>query len=348
MQRDDVPLPVTVITGFLGSGKTTLLNHLLRQPKLGRIAVVVNELGEIGLDDLLVTSAQEETVLLSDGCVCCAVRSDLVDAMVGLHDRRRNGILPPFERVIVETTGLANPAPILGTVMGRPELVTRYFLDGLVSTVDALEGSSQLSAHAESVTQVALADRLIITKTDMASPDAVSVLVSKLRGINPRAPLYRAVNGEIDPARILDVGLYEAGCGGARLERWLGETDAGAAGSRVPVRHASDVATFCLCREQPLSRALVGMWLSELVLKFGAALLRAKGIVNVAGAGGPMVIHAVQSRFYPPVVLRDWPSDDHRTRIVFIVRGVGRAELEASLDAAIRRFPAHPAGVERG
>ncbi len=341
MRPDDSLLPVTVITGFLGSGKTTLLNYLLRRAELGRVAVVVNELGEIGFDDLLVASAQEDTVLLSDGCVCCAVRSDLVEAMVGLHSRRRSGDLPAFERVILETTGLADPAPILRTLMSRPELAARYYLDALVSTVDALDGVSQLAGYPEAVTQVALADRLVVTKTDLVGSAAVSALISQLRSLNPRAPLDYAVNGELDPGRIVGVGLYDAVNGGFHIERWLGEEGAGDHSDGAAARHAANIETFCLYREQPLSRALVGMWLSELALNFGAGLLRVKGIVNVAGARGPMVIHAVQNRFYPPVALREWPSADQRTRIVFIVRGVSRAALEQSLEAAIRRFPAH-------
>jgi len=344
------PLPVTILTGFLGSGKTTLLNRILRDPDCGQVAVIVNELGEVGLDNLLVESIGEDTVLLSSGCICCAVRNDLVETLVDLHRRRDSAAIPAFQRVVIETTGLAEPAPIMQTLMSDPELLPRYYLDGIVTTVDAVDGVSELAEYGESAKQVAVADRLVVTKVDLASDEAVTALEALVRRLNPGAALVRAVNGAVDMAGLLNVGLYDAATRRPDVPRWLRDEAYARPQSdpAVATGHTPGVHAFCLYREGPLSRALLGMWLAELSRGFGASLLRVKGIVHVAGAPGPMVIQGVQHRFYAPVTLGQWPSDDRRTRIVFIVRGLEQDVLERSLDAAIARWPVWPSEASAG
>lgn len=334
--NDAAALPVTLLTGFLGSGKTTVLNHLLRQPGLSRTAVIINELGDVGIDHDLVETATEGLVLLKSGCVCCSVRSDLIDTLRSLFLKRVRGQIAEFDRVVIETTGLADPAPVLHTLTGDPLVTARYRLDGVIATVDAVNGGDTLDRACEAVKQAAVADRILLTKTDLADAAATRRLTERLRGLNPAAPIIQAVNGAVDPAGLFDIGLYNPATKSLDVRRWLNEEafedhhhdHHGADLSR----HDHHINSFVFTLDHPISEAALTKWIAMLVAFQGPDLLRVKGIVNVADRAGPLVIQGVQHIFHPPIELSGWPSDDRRTRIVFITRGLDEAALRKMLD----------------
>jgi G3E family GTPase len=314
------PIPVSVITGFLGSGKTTLLSRLLRDPALTRTAVIVNEFGEVGLDHLLVEASDEEIVLLEGGCMCCKVRGDLVRTAGDLLARRAAGAVGAFERILIETTGLADPAPILQALMTDPALAEALTLESVIATVDAAAGAATLDAHPESVKQAALADRIVVTKTDLSDPGA-SGLGERLRKLNPAAPQIAALHGVVDAGRLFGAAPYDP-----RL------FDPALYGGHV--HGDGTIATFCIRRSAPLHAATLALFLQALAEHCGASLLRLKGLVDVRESPGrPAVIHGVQHVFHPPAWLDAWPDADCTTRIVVIARGLDPAWLEALLDA---------------
>jgi G3E family GTPase len=318
-------LPVTLLTGFLGSGKTTVLNHLLRQPGLARTAVIVNELGEIGIDHDLVESATEGLVLLKSGCVCCSVRSDLIDTLRSLFLRRVRGQIIEFDRVVVETTGLADPAPVLHTLTGDPLVTARYRLDGVIVTVDAVNGGDTLDRAFESVKQAAVADRILLTKTDLADAGVPSRLTERLRALNPAAPIIPVINRAVDPAGLFDIGLYNPATKSLDVRRWLNEAayeDHHHHHTAELSRHDNNINSFVFTLDHPIAEAALNRWLEILVAFQGPDLLRVKGLVDVADRAGPLVIQGVQHIFHPPIELPAWPSGDRRTRIVFITRGL--------------------------
>jgi G3E family GTPase len=325
MTPSSAALPVTLLTGFLGSGKTTVLNHLLRQPGLGSTAVIINELGEIGIDHDLVETATEDFVLLKSGCVCCSVRSDLIDTLRDLFLRQMRGKIE-FDRVVIETTGLADPAPVLHTLTGDPLVTARYRLDGVIATVDAVNGDDTLNRAFEAVKQAAVADRILLTKTDLAGAEAVGRRMARLRVLNPAAPIIPVVNGAVDPAGLFDIGLYNPATKSLDVRRWLNEEafaphhdhdhDDGLS------RHDDSIRSFVFTLDRPIASTALARWLEMLVAVQGPDLLRVKGLVNVADRPNPLVIQGVQHIFHPPVELPAWPSEDRRTRIVFITRGL--------------------------
>jgi G3E family GTPase len=338
-------LPVSVITGFLGSGKTTLLKNLLRQPDMADTAVVINEFGEIGLDHLLVEEAKEDTILMSSGCLCCSIRGDLIDTLRRLYKRRERGEVPRFKRLVIETTGLADPAPILQTLIGDPLLGAFYRLDAVVTTVDAVNGMDQLDRQFESVKQAAVADRLVLTKTDLATAEQRKALEARLRTLNPAAPLLPVAHGAVAAEQLFNAGLYNPADKNPDVARWLKEETYAQAEAdhrrdhdhhdhdhaHDVNRHDDHIRAFCLTHDRPIAWDKFVNWIEMLIAMRGADLLRIKGILNVAGSDAPVAIHGIQHLFHPPAVLPAWQGADRRSRIVFITRDLERAWLEQSM-----------------
>jgi G3E family GTPase len=340
--------PVTVLTGFLGAGKTTLLNHLLRQPELARTAVLVNEFGEIGLDHLLVEKLDDSTVLLNAGCLCCTVRGDLARVLREMLPRARRD---DISRIVIETTGLADPVPILATVMTDPVAASAYRLDGIVTVVDAVNGMTHLDTQEEAVRQVAVADRIILSKADLvsgsgprtnrgdAAPTELADLRARLRTLNPGAPIAEAAFGTIEPAFVLDAGLFQPASKIPDVASWLNAAafDATAVHHHHhhdPNRHDARINAFCITLDEPLDWPGLAMWLEMLIASRGENLLRVKAILNLKGHDRPVAIHAVRHLMHPPTKLTAWPEGDPRTsRLVFITRDLPRAVIEDGLRA---------------
>ncbi|MCP3476847.1 GTP-binding protein [Bradyrhizobium sp. CCGUVB1N3] len=331
-------LPVSLITGFLGSGKTTLLNHLLRDDAMKDSAVIINEYGEVSLDHLLVERVDGEVAVLASGCICCTVRSDLEETLRGLLVRRDRGEVPPFRRILIETTGLADPAPIVQLLLNNP-LVSHFLrLDAVVTTVDAVNAAHQLDRQYEAVKQVALADRLLITKGDLASDSAA--LEARLRRLNPGAGIERVAHGRIDSSRLFGAGLIDPEKKTVDVARWLNErafvrsreaehAHAGQANDHNHHHHDASIASFMLAFDEPLDWMAVSNWLAHLRSGRGEDLLRVKGILNLRGEPMPVAVHGVHHVFHPPVALSRWPDADRRSRIVFITRNIAREEVLA-------------------
>jgi len=324
-------IPVSIITGFLGSGKTTLLARLMRDPAMGRTAVIINEFGAIALDHDLIETSDESFIQLSNGCLCCNVRSDLTLTLGDLAARRAQGTVPPFERVVIETSGLADPAPILHALMTDRDLIGVYALDGVITTVDALTGMATLDNHEESRRQAAVSDRIVLTKTDLAGAPT-DTLKERLAAFNPGAPVMAAVRGAIAPSVLFNCGFYDVDGKHPDVGAWLAHESVDAAGGPVyrphpPQRslhqHSEDITSFCIVRDEPLHAATLPLLLSALAENCGADLLRMKGIVRVLEVPErPAVIHGVQHVYHAPVWLPRWPSADRRTRMVFIGRNI--------------------------
>jgi G3E family GTPase len=329
-------LPVTLITGFLGSGKTTLISKLVRHPDMNRVAVVINEIGEIGIDHDLVRMSSENISLLANGCICCTVRTDLQETLRELFNQRRAGLMADFDRLIVETTGMADPAPVVQTMVSDTLLEAQFRLDGVVTLVDAVNGAYLLEHQPEAGKQVALADRILITKGDLASAEQIKDLEATLYAINRHADLRHVQMGEIAPSELIGLGIGSARATESTL-RFLGEKlDAGAAegerylGART-TRHDPRIGTLSLRFDTPFTWDAFSAALQLLTNLRGPDMLRVKGIVNVEGK--PVVVQGVQHIFHPPVTLDRWPSDDHGTRLVFITRGISAESIRGLFQA---------------
>lgn len=333
-------LPITIITGFLGSGKSTLLGALLRHPAMQRAAVIVNEFGEVGIDHALLASSTESMTLLPNGCLCCTVRTDLQETLRELFVKRRAGEISDFDRVFIETTGLADPVPILHALLSDTMLTAHYRLDGVVTLVDAVNGSLSLAEMPEAVKQVAVADRLVITKSDLAPAETVAALRAHLQAVNPQARQLEAVRGSLDPAELAGLGLQRARTDEMALARWLGPVDpkalddvAVAPAPAGPGGHSAGINTFCVWFDTPFSWQSLSTIVQVLTSLRGPDLLRVKGLVHVAEEPGPVVVQGAQHLFHEPVTLEAWPGDERRSRIVFITRGLERSTVEALFHA---------------
>jgi G3E family GTPase len=332
-------LPVSLITGFLGSGKTTLLKRLLRDPGMNRAAVIINEFGEVGIDHELVANSSESMTLLSNGCLCCSVRTDLQETMRELFIKRRAGEVIDFDRVFIETTGLADPVPVLHTLQTDGMLGAQYRLDGVITLVDAVNGLRNLDDAPEAAKQAAVADRIVITKSDIAPPAAVAELEARLQRMNPYAARMIAVNGEVDVAFLRDIGPRSTRTP-KDIDRWLSPSgEPGPEGAYLGKRartgaHDASIRSFCLWFDKPFTWDSFSAAVQVLTSLRGGDLLRVKGLVNVEGERGPVVVQGAQHVFHPPVTLEAWPGDDRRSRIVFIARNLSRESVE-SLFAAV-------------
>lgn len=336
-------IPVNIITGFLGSGKTTLLQSLLGSPQFADTAVLINEFGEVGLDHHLLEEIDEETVLLQSGCICCTIRGDLKDAIRDLYSKRERGVIPPFRRLVIETTGLADPAPILSTITSEPVIRHHFRLGNVIATVDAVNGLLHMDRQPESLKQAAIADRLVLTKVDIAEDQQRQAVITRLRRFNPTAPIVEADHGAADPSLLLAHDVHDEGHKLEEVQRWLaleeGDHDHDhhdhhdhPHGQTVN-RHDDRIHAFALTFDAPMDWTAFGIWLTMLLQSHGEDVLRVKGILNVIDVDTPVVVHGVQHIVHPPTHLKYWPSEDRRSRIVFIVRDIGKAEIERSLTA---------------
>jgi G3E family GTPase len=329
--------PIYVITGFLGSGKTTLLNHLVNHAEMQDTAVIIHEFGEVGIDHMLVKSSFEDAIVLKNGCVCCTIRGDLLDTLETLAVRQERGEIPSFNRVVIETTGLADPAPILQTLMMEPIITARYVLNSIVTTIDTINALSQLADNPESSKQIAIADLLLMTKTDMTKTLDIQ-LASKLKTLNPSARQISVVNGEIDPKVIFDRRDFNPTAKLIDLQEWLGRTES--SHSLDQHQHDAEISTFYLTYDTPLPWSAIKEWLQSIISLRSQDILRIKGVIELVGFDKPVVIHGVQRAFHEPIVLDAWPTKERKSTIVFIGRNIIKEEIEAALDKLLVQIAA--------
>jgi len=326
-----------LLTGFLGSGKTSLLKRLLALPELAGTAVLINEFGEVGIDHTLIEEVDEDVVLLESGCICCTIRGDLKEAMVRLHGRMAKGEIPAFARLVIETTGLADPAPIVATLTADPVLRYHFELGNVVAVVDAVDGARNLATYPEARKQAAVADRIVVSKTDLADRPAIDALKAGLARLNPTALLLESDEEAAAPAALLLEDVHNEATRRAEVERWLAAEARDDHGHHEhhhdPTRHDEHIRSFCLTAERPLDWAAFGLWLSMLLNRHGANILRVKGLLDIVGVDTPVVVHGVQHTIHKPVHLERWPDDDRRTRLVLITRDLDPATVERSFRA---------------
>jgi G3E family GTPase len=337
--------PVAVLTGFLGSGKTTILRRLLTDPGMDKTAVLINEFGEIGLDHLLVKSVVGDAVILQNGCICCTLRTDLQQGLRDLIDGRSYGAFPEFDRVVIETTGLADPAPIAQTLLLDPMLRYQVRLANIITTVDGMHGSAQLRSHPESLRQAAVADRLVITKSDLISRAQLEALTRELLRLNPTSRILDAQSDRFTASALLTDGLTDPATKLKEIQHWLESSKSAAAhdhdhahdhadhdpDAHLGADHSRHIKSFSLRIADEIDWTAFGVWLTALLHRHGEKVLRVKGLLNVSGATSPVVLHGVQHVIHPPIHLDQWPDDDRASRIVFVLQDIEPAVLDRSL-----------------
>ncbi|HEY9281438.1 MAG TPA: GTP-binding protein [Eoetvoesiella sp.] len=338
-------LPICLITGFLGSGKTTIISHLLQAPGMDRVAVIVNELGDVGLDHELMSSTPEQISLLANGCLCCTVRTDLQETLRELFIKRRNGEIIDFNRVVIETTGLADPVPAIHALQNDALISTQYRLDSIVTVVDAVNGLHNIEHMYEARKQIAVADRLLVTKTDLVTQDKTNVLGTHLAQLNPMATQTVVLNGKVDPDLLINIGLSTSRPELKEIQRWL--PDLLEPEVEVPDKdhymglslrnkhnfQHHDIQAFTLILERSYEWNVLASTLHLITSIRGADVLRIKGLVKIDGEPGPVVVQGAQHFFHPPVTLQSWPSDKKNPRLTFITRNLSREAVSALFTA---------------
>jgi G3E family GTPase len=347
------PITANILTGFLGSGKTSLLRRLLRQPDLSDTAVMINEFGEVGLDHLLIEAVTEDMVMLDSGCVCCTIRGDLKDALLRLYARRQRGEVPPFRRVVIETTGLADPAPIVATFAADPMLKHHFRVGNVVTVIDAECGAANLDLYEECRRQVAVADRLVVSKIDIAGSWKARELRVRVSRINSTAEIVESSESDDASAALLTHDAHDAATRLEEVRRWIAMSisdhrehdEVGDHDHAHESRHG-DIHALLLSDDEPLDWAAFGLWLSMLLNRHGASVLRVKGLINVVGRDAPVVVQGVQHLIHKPVHLDRWPEDVPRTRLVLIVRGLDDRPIKRSFRAFMRLGASAATGQE--
>ena len=324
-------IPVTVITGFLGSGKTTLLSSILKKKEMQKTAVIINEFGEIGLDHALIEHTDENIVELQSGCICCTIQGDLNKTLIDLFDKMMNGKVSSFNRVLIETTGLANPVPIIHTLMSSIELIRIYSLDGVITVVDSVNGEKTLDLHEESLKQIALAEKIILSKTDIIDKDEIKSLIYRIKEINPVSQIVFSKFGNIPLEEIFGLGAYDPYKKSADVKNWLAAEkykDKKHHHHHDVNRHNENIRAFSMMSENPVNMIAFSFFRDMITAALGANLLRMKGIINIAGEERPAVIHGVQHIFHPVQWLETWPDNDRRTKLVFITQNIEKEQIE--------------------
>ena len=324
-------ISVTVITGFLGSGKTTLLSSILKKKELQKTAVIINEFGEIGLDHALIEQTDENIVELQSGCICCTIQGDLNKTLIDLFDKMINGKISSFNRVLIETTGLANPVPIIHTLMSSIDLIRIYSLDGVITVVDAVNGEKTIELQEESVKQIALAEKIILSKTDIVDKNETKSLMRQIKDINPSTEIIPCSFGNISIKEIFGLGAYDPYKKSEDVKEWL-------AAEKYNNKkdhhhhdinsHNENIRAFSMISEKPVNMIAFSFFRDMITASLGADLLRMKGIINIEGEERPAVIHGVQHIFHPVQWLENWPDNDKRTKLVFITRNIKKEQIE--------------------
>ena len=333
------PKPVTVITGFLGSGKTTLLSALLKKEEMKNVAVIINEFGEVGLDHALVEHSDENIVELQNGCICCTIQGDLQKTMLDLIDKMSKGDISYFDKVIIETTGLADPVPIIHTLISSMDLQRIYTLDGVITLVDATNGTKTLDLQPEAVKQVALAERIIISKVDLVEKDKELSLETRLRTINPSTKIIKSSFGDVSIADLINLGAYDPFSKSRDVKEWLAAESMDSHhhhdhDHHVNVnRHDENIEAFSMTSDKPVNMMAFGLFKDLLMAQMGPDLLRLKGIINIEGRDRPAVIHGVQHIFHPVHWLEKWPDGERQTKLVFITRNIKKEQIEGFFNA---------------
>jgi G3E family GTPase len=338
---DRSPIPVAVLTGFLGSGKTSLLNSMLKEDTLSNACVIVNEFGEIGIDHLLVEKSDDNIVELSSGCLCCTIRGDLIITISDLLMRRDKGEVKVFDRIVIETTGLADPAPVLHALMRDDLLVQRLRLEGVITVVDGVNGWATLDAHPEAVKQVAVADRIVLTKLDLLNglegEDKMFAIIGRLRKLNPTARLLTTHRGEATAAKLFTMGLFDPATKTVNVQGWLNDEAIHKHHNHHDVsRHDAHIRSFAFSDARSISPQGLELFFELLASYHGANMLRMKGLIKTSDdPTRPLAVHGVQHLFHPPVRLKEWPDGRAETRLVFIVKDIERSEIEGLFKAFI-------------